>query len=114
MPPAARPRRGASVGRCVRRRRVAGRSPRSARGEDSRGHGPRARRGLTLAPGGGYRPPVERFSMSEITTLGWSFERDVEAFAAAGAPAIGLSLRKLEAFGVARAARRLREAGLAA
>ncbi len=52
--------------------------------------------------------------MSEITTLGWSFERDVEAFAAAGAPGIGLSLRKLEAYGVPRAARRLHEAGLAA
>src|SRR2546428_5272265 len=52
--------------------------------------------------------------MSEITTLGWSFERDVEAFAAAGAPGIGLSLRKLEAYGVPRAACRLHEAGLAA
>jgi len=69
---------------------------------------------LTLAPGGRYRPLVVRFSMSEITTLGWSFERDVEAFAAAGAPGIGLSLRKLEAYGMPRAARRLHEAGLAA
>src|SRR3989442_9585148 len=59
-------------------------------------------------------PLVVRFSMSEITTLGWSFERDVEAFAAAGAPGIGLSLRKLEAYGVPRAACRLHEAGLAA
>ena len=50
--------------------------------------------------------------MSEITTLGWSFERDVEAFAAAGAPGIGVSVRKLEAVGVARAARLVREAGL--
>ena len=50
--------------------------------------------------------------MSEITTLGWSFERDVEAFAAAGAPGIGVSVRKLEAVGVARAARLIREAGL--
>jgi len=51
--------------------------------------------------------------MSEITTLGWSFERDVEAFAAAGAPGIGVSVRKLEAVGVTRAARLIREAGLA-
>jgi len=50
--------------------------------------------------------------MSEITTPGWSFERDVEAFAAAGAPGIGVSVRKLEAVGVARAARLIREAGL--
>jgi sugar phosphate isomerase/epimerase len=51
--------------------------------------------------------------VSQITTLGWPFERDVEAFAAAGAPGIGISIRKLEAYGVARAARRVREAGLA-
>src|SRR2546422_3745513 len=82
-----------------------------ARIAEGAGPGPGA---LTLAPGGRYRPLVVRFSMSEITTLGWSFERDVEAFAAAGAPGIGLSLRKLEAYGVPRAARRLHEAGLAA
>lgn len=50
--------------------------------------------------------------MSQITTLGWPFERDVEAFAAAGAPAVGVAIRKLEACGVARAARLLREANL--
>src|SRR2546422_7347187 len=82
-----------------------------ARIAEGAGLGPGA---LTLAPGGRYRPLVVRFSMSEITTLGWSFERDVEAFAAAGAPGIGLSLRKLEAYGVPRAACRLHEAGLAA
>jgi len=53
-----------------------------------------------------------RFSLSEITTLGWPLERDVEAFAAAGAPAIGVSIAKLERCGVARAARLLRDAGL--
>jgi len=53
-----------------------------------------------------------RFSMSQITTLGWPFERDVEAFASAGAPAIGIAIRKLEEYGVTRAARRLRAAGL--
>ena len=68
---------------------------------------------MTPATGRGYRGPVERFSMSEITTLGWPFERDVAAFAAAGAPAIGVSVRKLETVGVAHAARRIREAGLA-
>jgi len=50
--------------------------------------------------------------MSQITTLGWPFERDVEAFAAAGAPAIGVAIRKVEEYGVTRAARTLRAAGL--
>jgi len=50
--------------------------------------------------------------MSQITTLGWPFERDVEAFASAGAPAIGIAIRKLEEYGVTRAACRLRAAGL--
>ena len=56
---------------------------------------------------------VPHFSVSQITTLGWPFERDVEAFAAAGAPAIGIAVRKLEAVGVMRAARLVRDAGLA-
>ena len=43
------------------------------------------------------RAGVPRFSMSQITTLDWPFERDVEAFAAAGAPAVGVAIRKLEA-----------------
>jgi len=55
---------------------------------------------------------VARFSLSQITTPGWTFERDVEAIAAAGAPGIGVSLRKLEACGLERAARLIREAGL--
>jgi sugar phosphate isomerase/epimerase len=50
--------------------------------------------------------------MSQVTTAGWSFARDVEEFAAAGAPAIGVSIAKLEREGVASAARRVREAGL--
>ena len=54
-----------------------------------------------------------RFSVSQITTLNWPFERDVEAFAAAGVPAVGVAIRKLEACGVARAARLLRAADLA-
>ena len=51
--------------------------------------------------------------MSQITTLHWPFERDVEAIAAAGAEGIGIAIRKLEAVGVARAAALVREAGLA-
>jgi sugar phosphate isomerase/epimerase len=55
---------------------------------------------------------VVQFSVNQITTLHWPFERDVEAFAAAGASAIGVSIRKLEVCGVARAAQLLREARL--
>src|SRR5262249_44065163 len=51
-------------------------------------------------------------SMSQITTFDWPFERDVEAFVAAGVDGIGLSLRKLEAYGATRAAERLRTSGL--
>jgi sugar phosphate isomerase/epimerase len=69
---------------------------------------------LTAAEGAAIGRGVLRFSVSQITTLGWSFERDVEAFAAAGVPGIGISVRKLEAYGVAPAARRLRDAGLRA
>lgn len=50
--------------------------------------------------------------MSQITTRHWPFERDVEAFAAAGAQGIGISIQKLEAVGVDRARRHLRAAGL--
>jgi len=52
-------------------------------------------------------------SMSQITTLGWPFERDVACFVAAGVTAIGVSVRKLEQAGLARASRLLRDAGLA-
>jgi sugar phosphate isomerase/epimerase len=55
---------------------------------------------------------VERFSMSQVTTLGWPFERDLEAYAAAGVPAVGVSVEKLAQYGVARAARAIRAAGL--
>jgi sugar phosphate isomerase/epimerase len=58
------------------------------------------------------RSPTPRFSVSQITTLHWPFERDVEAFAAAGAPGIGISIRKLEATGLERAQRLVGAAGL--
>jgi sugar phosphate isomerase/epimerase len=56
---------------------------------------------------------VVPFSVSQITTLGWPFERDLDAAAAAGAPGIGIAIRKLEAVGLETAVRRIREAGLA-
>src|SRR5262245_29487489 len=67
---------------------------------------------LTVRPPGSIRPAVRRFSVSQITTLHWPFERDVEMLAAAGAPAIGVAVGKLEAYGGGPAARALREAGL--
>jgi sugar phosphate isomerase/epimerase len=56
---------------------------------------------------------VVRFSVSQITTLRWSFERDVEFFAANGVPAIGVSVHKLEHYGLERGVRLLRDSGLA-
>jgi len=60
-----------------------------------------------------YGRRVVRVSMSQITTLDWPFERDVEAFAAAGCRAVGVAVRKLEAVGVARARALLADHGLA-
>jgi len=56
---------------------------------------------------------VVRFSVNQITTLNWPFERDIEAYVRAGASAIGVAIRKLETCGVARAAQLLRDAHLA-
>src|SRR5262245_2546596 len=67
---------------------------------------------LTVRRSGTIRPAVRRFSVSQVTTLHLPFERDVDLLVAAGAPAIGVSVRKLEAYGVGPAARRLRAAGL--
>ena len=52
--------------------------------------------------------------MSQITTMNWSFERDVAFFAGHGVTAVGVSVRKLEVCGVRRAAGLLRDAGLTA
>jgi sugar phosphate isomerase/epimerase len=57
---------------------------------------------------------IPRVSMSQITTLSWPFERDVAFFARHGITAVGVSVRKLEACGIARGARLLRDAGLSA
>ena len=56
---------------------------------------------------------MPRFSLNQVTTLSWPFERDLDAYARAGVPAIGVSLHKLEAVGVARGIRLVRERGLA-
>jgi sugar phosphate isomerase/epimerase len=56
---------------------------------------------------------MRRVSVSQITTLGWSFERDVDFHRSIGTKALGVSVRKLEATGVARARALLDEAGIA-
>ena len=56
---------------------------------------------------------VPRFSVSQITTMHWSFERDVAFLADAGVAAIGVSVRKLDDVGLPRAVRLVRDAGLA-
>lgn len=58
-------------------------------------------------------PPVPRWSMSQITTLNQGFERDIELYRRHGVKCVGLSLAKLNAIGVDRAERLLREAGMA-
>jgi sugar phosphate isomerase/epimerase len=55
---------------------------------------------------------VPRFSVSQITTLHWPFERDVAFLADAGVGAIGVSIRKLDDVGLPRALRLVRDAGL--
>jgi sugar phosphate isomerase/epimerase len=55
---------------------------------------------------------VRRFSVNQLTTPRWTFDRDVDFFAATGVPAIGVSLAKVEGYGVGPALRLLRESGL--
>lgn len=55
---------------------------------------------------------IPRFSLSQITTLGWTLEQDLEAYVAAGVPALGVSLAKLRTAGMARGVRLLRACGL--
>jgi sugar phosphate isomerase/epimerase len=51
--------------------------------------------------------------VSQVTTLAWSFERDVAFYPTVGVQAIGVSVQKLEAVGVERACALVRQAGLA-
>jgi len=53
-----------------------------------------------------------RVSLSAISTFPWSLDEDLAFYEQAGITAIGASLAKLEAAGVERGARRLRDAGL--
>lgn len=56
---------------------------------------------------------MRRVSVSQITTLGWSFERDVAFHRSIGTKALGVSVRKLDATGVERASALLADAGIA-
>lgn len=55
---------------------------------------------------------MARFSMNEMTTYRWSFEEDVERFAALGFDGIGVWRPKLSDFGEERGIDLLHEAGL--
>jgi sugar phosphate isomerase/epimerase len=61
---------------------------------------------------GRYRLIVVRFSVSQITTLHWPFERDLQVIAEVGAAGIGVSIRKLESYGVERGLQLLRRSKL--
>lgn len=67
---------------------------------------------MTPTPTCRYRGAVVRFSVSQITTLNWPFDRDVDAFRDVGAEGIGVSIRKLESYGVERGLALLERAGL--
>ncbi|WP_377268016.1 sugar phosphate isomerase/epimerase family protein [Peterkaempfera sp. SMS 1(5)a] len=56
---------------------------------------------------------LERLSLNQITTKGWSLEEAVRGCVEAGIPAIGLWRDKVAEIGTARAAALVREAGLA-
>jgi sugar phosphate isomerase/epimerase len=56
---------------------------------------------------------MARLAISELTTLRWSFEEDVEHYQAAGVTAIGVWRQKLTDVGEAQGAKLLADAGLA-
>lgn len=53
-----------------------------------------------------------KYSMNQASSLNWSFERDLRAYAELGVPAIGVQLAKLEKYGVGAGVRLLEESGL--
>jgi sugar phosphate isomerase/epimerase len=55
---------------------------------------------------------MRRVSMSQVTTLGWPFERDAAFYPTAGVSAIGVSVHKLDAIGVDQARALLGATGL--
>jgi sugar phosphate isomerase/epimerase len=55
---------------------------------------------------------VRPFSINQLTTLRWPFERDIEFFVGVGVSNIGVSIVKLEECGIGRGVLLLRESGL--
>ena len=53
-------------------------------------------------------------SLSEISTMKWPFDRDVDFFARQGVSAMGVVKSKLEAYGIERGVKLLRDSGLTA
>jgi sugar phosphate isomerase/epimerase len=53
-----------------------------------------------------------RISVSAISTYTWGLDRDIEFWAAAGVTNVGVSLAKLNAYGVEKGLRRLLDAGV--
>jgi sugar phosphate isomerase/epimerase len=53
-----------------------------------------------------------KISISQVSSIGWSFERDLTHYASVGAGAIALLIMKVEAVGIKTAARAIAESGL--
>ncbi len=54
----------------------------------------------------------QRISINELTTLRWSLEEDLNAYRSYDIPAIGVSWRKLLAYGVQRGVRKIKQSEL--
>ncbi|MHA6764285.1 sugar phosphate isomerase/epimerase family protein [Streptacidiphilus sp. PAMC 29251] len=68
---------------------------------------------MTGIQAGAHQPGIQRLSLNQITTRGWTLTEAVQGCAEAGIPAIGLWRDKVEeAGGPARAAELVRAAGL--
>ncbi len=55
---------------------------------------------------------MRRYSINQLTTLRWPFERDLEYFLGVGVTCVGVSIAKLEECGVGRGVLLLRDSGL--
>lgn len=53
-----------------------------------------------------------RISLNELTTIRWNLQEDLDAYREWNLPAIGISWRKLQDFGVQKGVRLIRDAGL--
>ena len=53
-----------------------------------------------------------KISISQVSSIGWSLERDLAHYASVGAQAVGLLITKVEAVGVPSTARAVAASGL--